>query len=95
MFMTESFRWYGPDDPVPLAAIRQTGAKGVVSALHELPYGAVWPLEQIENRRQQIARHGLIWNVVESLPRQSCRIVRLLPAINPPSRSLRHPGHHL
>ena len=68
MFMTESFRWYGPDDPVPLAAIRQTGAKGVVSALHELPYGAVWPLEQIENRRQQIARHGLIWNVVESLP---------------------------
>lgn len=69
--MIESWRWYGPFDKILLPEIAQTGASGIVTALHEIPYGEVWPVETIAARRDEIAADtalGLHWNVVESLP---------------------------
>lgn len=65
--MTETMRWFGPADPVRLRDIRQAGAAEVVTALHELPNGAVWPQEAIAARKAEIAAAGLGWTVVESL----------------------------
>ena len=66
--LEESFRWFGPDDPVPLAFIRQAGAQAVFTALHQIPYGEVWPREKIRERKQLIAAAGLRWTCVESVP---------------------------
>jgi len=66
--MREAWRWFGPDDPVTLADIRQTGASEIVTALHHIGNGVVWPLDEIERRRDAIARAGLAWTVVESIP---------------------------
>ncbi|MVA80714.1 mannonate dehydratase [Agrobacterium vitis] len=68
--MKESWRWYGPFDRITLAEVAQTGASGIVNALHEIPYGEVWGSDAIAARRDEIANSGLglIWNVVESLP---------------------------
>ena len=68
MLLEKTWRWFGSQDSIKLSYLKQIGVEGIVTSLHHLPAGVVWPVDEIDKVKQEIEKYGMQWRVVESLP---------------------------